>query len=244
MIDMNRGTNGQIKYVLAASLLVLISVSGFTVTKATRPTYPPSARAMLQDYTMQCAYKRTDDEMLAQGQERVIRLPAVNSQDRWEILLPNVKNDITEYKQIAVRKGDEITINACGCVQTGGKGKTWKRYLLPLGENSDKFYHGLISFSHGMSMIPPPGIAHPQYPTTSPTVRTFQGHPASLFRIDEFIAAQGNGFRFEILMDGYLVLGYEDNDYHDNGYGGHDDGNPEQCAGIGGVSVLISVKHK
>ena len=31
-----------------------------------------------------------------------------------------------------------------GCVNTGGSGKTWKRYLDPAGANSARLYHGLI----------------------------------------------------------------------------------------------------
>ena len=41
----------------------------------------------------------------------------------------------------------------------------------------------------------------------------------------------------------FLHLGYEDRDgqYGDNGYWGHDDGNPTQCAGIGPAWVEITV---
>ena len=31
-----------------------------------------------------------------------------------------------------------------GCCQTGGHGKTWKRYVDPQGPNSDRLYHGLV----------------------------------------------------------------------------------------------------
>jgi hypothetical protein len=39
--------------------------------------------------------------------------------------------------------GDHVQVFAGGCVQTGGKGKTWKRYVDPASNND--LYHGLIT---------------------------------------------------------------------------------------------------
>ncbi len=64
--------------------------------------------------------------------------------DNWRIDEPNVKQHITEYRQIRFQPGDRITINAGGCVQTGGSGATWKLYVHPSGPNADHLYHGLI----------------------------------------------------------------------------------------------------
>ena len=41
------------------------------------------------------------------------------------------------------RPGDHVQVFAGGCVQTGGKGKTWKRYVDPASNND--LYHGLIT---------------------------------------------------------------------------------------------------
>jgi hypothetical protein len=42
---------------------------------------------------------------------------------------PNVKQRLTSYSQITLKGGDSVTVQAGGCVQTGGIGRTWKRYV-------------------------------------------------------------------------------------------------------------------
>src|SRR5207248_305662 len=49
---------------------------------------------------------------------------------------PLVSEPFYEYKGVRFEPGDAITINAGGCVQTGGGGDTWKRYVNPSGDNS------------------------------------------------------------------------------------------------------------
>jgi hypothetical protein len=44
---------------------------------------------------------------------------------------------------IFFRPGDHVQVFAGGCVQTGGRGKTWKRYVDPASDND--LYHGLIT---------------------------------------------------------------------------------------------------
>jgi hypothetical protein len=39
-------------------------------------------------------------------------------------------------------------------------------------------------------------------------------------------------------------LGYEDDDYSDNGYWGHDDGNNDQCKNSVNAFVTVTVVHK
>ena len=57
---------------------------------------------------------------------------------------PIVNQRLTEYRDITFQPGDVVTVNAGGCVQTGGHGRTWKRYVNPSGDNADRLYHGLI----------------------------------------------------------------------------------------------------
>ncbi len=57
---------------------------------------------------------------------------------------PTVTRRLSTYPQITFKPGDRVTVQAGGCVQTGGTGKTWKRYVNPSGPNSDRLYHGLI----------------------------------------------------------------------------------------------------
>src|SRR5438093_1875878 len=63
----------------------------------------------------------------------------------YRIDAPNVTQRITAYPTIRFKPGDQVTINAGGCVQIGGSGATWKRYVDPKGSNSERLYHGLIS---------------------------------------------------------------------------------------------------
>src|SRR5262249_23247534 len=62
----------------------------------------------------------------------------------WRITEPNVKQRMTEDRSIRFTPGDTVTVTAGGCAQTGGSGKTWKRYVDPQGPNSDRLYHGLV----------------------------------------------------------------------------------------------------
>jgi len=50
-----------------------------------------------------------------------------------EVIEPNVKQFSTTYPQIQLYARQHVTIQAGGCVQTGGRGKTWKRYVNPVG---------------------------------------------------------------------------------------------------------------
>ena len=44
---------------------------------------------------------------------------------------PDPKYSSVEYKNIEFRPGDQVRVEAGGCVNTGGTGKTWKHYLDP-----------------------------------------------------------------------------------------------------------------
>lgn len=89
--------------------------------------------------------------------------------------------------------GDRVRVLAGGCVQTGGKGKTWKRYVDPLPAGD--LYHGLITI---------PGA-------TNPLVRLSDLPPAS-------VVVGGRGGPLSL---GYSDDGYSDNGYyaHDDGTG-------------------------
>lgn len=115
------------------------------------------------------------------------------------------------YTKVTFLPGDQVTVTAGGCVQTGGFRKTWKRYVNPSGKNSDRFYHGLINL---------PGV-------------TAQGKLERIVNyVDKTFTVQG----------GPLVLGYEDDDYSDNGYNDHDDGTEDQCKHVGAAWVKLHIK--
>src|SRR6266542_422611 len=123
---------------------------------------------------------------------------------------PDVRHSLTPYPNVVFAPGDNVRIRASGCVQTGGVGKTWKRYVDPRPE-SEHLYHGLI-----------------RIPTATPGT--------GLTRIKDVLGqvmvVSGAGLPPSELI---LFLGYEDHegDYGDNAYNDHDDGTEDQCKGVG-----------
>ena len=118
---------------------------------------------------------------------------------------PPVNELETPIPAIVFAPGDKVQVMADGCVQTGGLGATWKRYVNPAGDNSDRLYHGLIRIPTGTKN-------------------------SGLVRINSIIettlTVSGAGVPVPQLV---LSLGYEDDDYSDNGYDNHDDGTADQC---------------
>ena len=145
---------------------------------------------------------------------------STSSQTVWRISHPNVMQAVTTYPGIHFLPGDSVSVTAAGCVQTGGHGQTWKRYVNPSGDNSDRLYHGKISI---------PGI-------TNGLVRI---QNAPMFNKAVTIPAPGNIPAANLV----LQLGYEDDGFGDNGYWGHDDGTESQCKNSQDAFVVISIGH-
>ena len=58
---------------------------------------------------------------------------------------PDVTHATEPYPAVQFSPGDQVTVAAQGCVQTGGARKTWKGYVDPSGNNAGSHYHGLVS---------------------------------------------------------------------------------------------------
>ena len=139
--------------------------------------------------------------------------------DRCRITEPNVKQQATEYPGVRFRPGDAVTVSAGGCVQTGGRGKTWKRYVDPLGDNADRLYHGLISIPGATAgMVRIAGVLGPTHILKIPSNVP---NPAGL----------------------HLQLGYQDDNFSDNGYWSHDDGTSDQCKNSVNAWVELRIDH-
>lgn len=164
-------------------------------------------------------YPIADEQDLAISKEKEathIRLARFQHGAIYWILEPNVKQKRTDYKQINYLDGDRVSIHADGCVQTGGVGDTWKRYVDPRGPNSGHLYHGL--------WIPP---------DKDDLVR-LQGSVDQEWLYKDFKDDS-------ITRATHLVLGYEDDGYGDNGYYAHDDGTGDQCKGVGSAQVWLTI---
>ncbi len=158
---------------------------------------------------------------LAEQFDVVVLQEETPTQTTWSISRPNVRKSVTEYTQIRFKPGDTVKVYAKGCVQTGGSGRTWKRYVDPRGDNSDRLYHGLIHI---------PGI------TNKPvTIQQFGLNVSH--KIPETLPGSLKP------EDLFLRLGYQDDNFSDNGYWGHDDGTGDQCKGVGPAIVTISIGH-
>jgi hypothetical protein len=93
-------------------------------------------------------------------------------------------------ERATVRRGDHINVTAGGCVQTGGRGLTWKRYVDP--QSANDLYHGLVDI---------PGVTG--------GLQRIQGIDDTWFEV----FGDGN------IILGYEDDGYSDNGYsaHDDG---------------------------
>jgi hypothetical protein len=153
----------------------------------------------------------------------------VGSATTWRIDEPIVTRALTQYDgsqaapAILFKPGDTVDLIAGGCVQTGGSGKTWKRYVNPTGPNSTRLYFGEITIpgvTDGLVALRNLGC---QYDPNHPDVCTIHfSKPTSA---------------------GYLQLGYTDDGYSDNGYWGHDDGTEDQCKNVGNAYLTLTVHH-
>ena len=107
-------------------------------------------------------------------------------------------------------------------MQTGGRGRTWKRYVDPRG-GAGLLYHGMIrmnGYSAGYQWVP---------------IRQVIGRRLSF---GDFVWGEE---RANPDAPETLALGYKDDDYSDNGYYRHDDGTEDQCRGVGPAWVTVTI---
>jgi hypothetical protein len=147
--------------------------------------------------------------------ESVTHVLSTPTLDIWHIEQPTVTWYWKDYPAIRLQPDNIVVITATGCVQTSGSGKTWKAYVHPLGENSDRLYHGLVYIPGGTL-----GLVR---------LASVVGRP---------ILVRASEFRDTTLS---LCLGYEDDDFHDNGYDRPDPGSYDQCMGPAGAPAKVTV---
>lgn len=156
----------------------------------------------------------------------------------WRIYRPVITQKEKNYTKITFEQGDTVTIEAGGADQTGGHGKTWKRYVDPQGPNADRLYHGLIEI---------PGItnAFKASPTGPKDLVRFLDMGLKNISTGQFRGTFVVGDLSKVATkDRYLRLGFEDDNYSDNGYWGRDNGTGDQCVNLGTSYVVITITHK
>ena len=141
--------------------------------------------------------------------------------DGYVIQFPDTRYPRFSVSGLPLKPGDRITVSACGCTQTGGAGKTWKDYVNPRGPNSDRLYAGTVGIGYNSGAANVPLIRISQWMRTRP-----QGY---------VIPKNAVGAR--------LMIGFQDDDYSDNGYWGHDEGTDGQCVAMGAAEIVVRVEH-
>lgn len=152
--------------------------------------------------------------------------PIVNSN------VPIIYNGSSGRPAIAFQQGDKVTVVAGGGVQTGGHGKTWKRYVNPSGSDSNKFYFGKIyipGITSSLTAIRDLVSMYGSYDSNSPDKCTLR---FTVPNIDALPASNR-----------YFITHYLDDDYSDDGYWGHDDGTEDQCKNVGNAFINITIER-
>jgi hypothetical protein len=147
------------------------------------------------------------------------RLPA---RTPWcGLIAPTPSRIRPDYPSVTFEPGDNVTIRAGGCVQSGGWGDTWTwhRYVNPSGPDTPRLYHGLITI-----------------PYATGTLDHIQTHWNQTVHVADAVP---QGARI------HLQLGFDDGNYGDNSYDDHDDGPDGQCKGPDGgpAWVELHIKH-
>jgi hypothetical protein len=143
---------------------------------------------------------------------------------RCTIERPPVNQHETPFPKLVFAPNDKVQVLADGCVQTGGLGDTWKRYVNPTGPEAAHKYHGMIRIPSGTkdsALVEIKDVVEKTITVTGENV-----DPSQLF----------------------LSLGYEDDNYSDNGYDNHDDGSDDQCktagTNYGGPAVVTLMIYR
>lgn len=136
--------------------------------------------------------------------------------ETWIIWYPYISQELTEYPDIQFHRGDVVRFDAVGCAQTGGSGKTWKQYAVPVKDDHDfdTRYYAILQVE---------GL-------------TGKDEKQSLYH--------WMGGQYVILRESHLTLGYVDDDYTDNGYWEHDDGVQDQCKNSFDNRVVVTIERQ
>jgi hypothetical protein len=156
-----------------------------------------------------------------------IKDPATGTEigEQWYIDQPEVDTAHRDYPEIRYKVGDMVRVEAGGCVKTSKDPIACRRYVNPTGPDGDRLYSGTIRL---------PGAE----PTTGLDTEVRIGRAVKVR--DVRITAKKEDHDYS---DYFLHLGYQDDDYTDNGYYAMDKGVDNQCNGVGWAWVRVTVFH-
>lgn len=138
--------------------------------------------------------------------------------DHCIVQYPEVRQQMTLYPEIPIGQGDLLDVQAQGCAQRGGHGKTWANYTNPVGNNSNKWYAGVLWIR-----------------TVTPTSTDF--FPQHRF-LPNLVATE---LTIPPNAKAEIRIGYQDNNYSDNGYYSPDPGIDNQCLNITEADVTFDI---
>jgi hypothetical protein len=186
-----------VSFLALGSALVPTAVRGDACSSPPPPRYPPG---QVDHYP--------------NGADVITCTKPAPGRESWRIEYPTVDRSLTQYSAITFNRGDVVTLSASGCVQSGGLGDTWKRYVDPDDGSGhlDSQYYGTVQ------IVGVTGNSNPQ------TIKHWIGSS------------------FVVPVAGHLALGYvDDGGIGDNGYWNHDDGTNNQCVGLNKVVVSVVI---
>lgn len=200
--------------------LLMVACSGRAGTGA--PEQVAKAFEQVQIQHLSCGFSNGGVQHGDPPDECTVTITAVDANTTtYEIFQPIVdQQDAVDYPMVVFQPGDDVKIEAGGCVQSGGFGSTWHRYLDPSGGNTcadgdcPGLYYGTITIPGATGFdVPirdPSGT--PNLNGTTVTVPDFSSNPNCVYP-----------------SSAHLKLGFVDDQYDDNGYWEHDDGPNDQC---------------
>jgi hypothetical protein len=194
-----------------------------STTDSTSPSRPTNVRPSRPPAVAQTPRfpVRTPSSIRPKSDRTSEALSAPTAHDStFSIRIDRPRVDVPSYTldTPVLQNGDRVEItDAGGCVQTGGSGRTWKRYVDPSGSGSDHFYHGLIYVPGAME------------------------HPTRIHDVLKRDLVAAGGAAGSPLN---IQLGYEDDGYGDNGYYSRDPGTDDQCVNQSDAYVVIQVTRR
>jgi hypothetical protein len=157
---------------------------------------------------------------------------------RWHIDHPNVSKARTKYSGIVFHQGDDIKVDAGGCVRTNGgtEGQRWKQYVNPYINPQQESRPSLPNLYDAVYA----GGLEIADERDSTTLRNEPFDVALPLQLPGGFTVPGTGST-TYPKQFVLSLLYYDDTFNENGYYAHDDGTNQQCKNDGPAWVGVTI---